>query len=35
MGRHVVKPLVRRLGLAVGPGFGASEAAPWCQLASG
>lgn len=33
-GSHVVKPLVRRLGLAVGLHFGASEAVWWCRLAS-
>lgn len=35
MGSHVLKPLVRSLGLAVGLGFGASEAVRWCHSASG
>lgn len=34
-GSHVVKPPARRLGLAVGLGFGASEEAGWYHLASG
>ena len=34
-GSHVVETLVRRLGLAVELGFGASEFALWCHLVSG
>lgn len=35
MGSCVGEPLLRRLGLAVGLGFGTNEAARWCHLASG
>lgn len=35
MGSRVGEPLLRRLGLAVGLGFGTNEAARWCHLASG